>query len=325
MSVPGELTGALVAVLGGSGFVGSAVSARLAARGARVRVVARSPGVPPFPAEVVTTDLTEPGAVAAAVAGADVVLPLVLFTGGGSWRVSAGDATDATRVNVGIVAEAVDAARGAVVFAGSTSQVGPGAPERIDGTETDHPESEYDRQKCAAERLVLDAGGCSLRLPTVFGPSTGSPDRGVVTAMARRALAGEPLTVWGAGNVDRDLVFVEDVAEAFAAAVAHADRLAGRAWLVGSGTGVPVRALFELVASTVAELTGRPAVPVVSVPPPPHATASDFHGLVADPAGLTLATGWRARVPLAAAVSRTVAHLIESSVDGALPGTPNSG
>ncbi|MEU7478398.1 NAD-dependent epimerase/dehydratase [Lentzea sp. NPDC042327] len=323
--MPGELGGALVAVLGGSGFVGSAVSARLAARGARVRVVARAPGVPPFPAEVVAADLTEPGAVAAAVAGADVVLPLVLFTGGGTWRVAAGGAADAARVNVGIVAEAVGAARGTVVFAGSTSQVGPGAPERIDGTETDHPESEYDRQKCAAERLVLDAGGCSLRLPTVFGPSPGSPDRGVVTAMARRALAGEPLTVWGAGDVRRDLVFVEDVAEAFAAAVAHADRLAGRAWLVGSGTGVPVRALFELVAATVAEHTGRPAVPVLSVPPPPYATASDFHSLVADPAGLTLATGWRARVPLADAVSRTVAHLIQSSVDGLRPDTPNRG
>ncbi len=325
MSVPGELAGTRVAVLGGSGFVGSAVSARLAALGARVRVVARDPGVPPFPAEVVAADLAEPGAVAAAVAGADVVLPLVLFTGGGTWRVAAGSAADAARVNVGIVADAVDAARGTVVFAGSTSQVGPGAPERIDGTETDRPESEYDRQKCAAERLVLDAGGCSLRLPTVFGPSTGSPDRGVVTAMARRALAGEPLTVWGAGDVERDLVFVEDVAEAFAAAVVHADRLAGRAWLVGSGAGVAVRALFELVAATVAELTGRPAVPVRSVPPPPHATASDFRSLVADPAVLTLATGWRARVPLADAVSRTVAHLLQSSVDSPTPGTPNPG
>ncbi|SDP95873.1 dTDP-4-keto-6-deoxyhexose 4-ketoreductase [Lentzea jiangxiensis] len=325
MSVQGELAGTLVAVLGGSGFVGSAVSARMAARGARVRVVARDPGVPPFPAEVVATDLTEPGAVAAAVAGADVVLPLVLFTGGGTWRVADGDAADAARVNVGIVAEVVDAARGTVVFPGSTSQVGPGAPERIEGTETDHPESEYDRQKCAAERLVLDAGGCSLRLPTVFGPSTGSPDRGVVTAMARRALSGEPLTVWGAGDVERDLVFVEDVAEAFAAAVAHPDRLAGRAWLVGSGAGVEVRALFELVAATVAELTGRPAVPVRSVPPPPYATASDFRGLVADPAGFTLATGWRARVPLADAVARTVTHLLQSSVDGALPSTPKHG
>ncbi|ANZ43527.1 nucleoside-diphosphate sugar epimerase [Lentzea guizhouensis] len=315
------MAGALVAVLGGSGFVGSAVSARLAAR-ARGAGGGTRPGVPPFPAELVAADLTEPGAVAAAVAGADVVLPLVLFTGGGTWRSPPG-AADAARVNVGIVAEAVDAARGTVVFAGSTSQVGPGAPERIDGTETDHPESEYDRQKCAAERVVLAAGGCSLRLPTVFGPSTGSPDRGVVTAMARRALAGEPLTVWGAGDVERDLVFVEDVAEAFAAAVAHADRLAGRAWLVGSGAGVAVRALFELVAATVAELTGRPAVPVRSVPPPPYATASDFRSLVADPAGLTLATGWRARVPLADAVSRTVAHLLQSSMDSPRPGTPN--
>ncbi|GAA1307851.1 NAD-dependent epimerase/dehydratase family protein [Saccharothrix xinjiangensis] len=311
-----DLAGTRVAVLGGSGFVGSAVAARLAAAGARVRVVARAPGAPPFPAEVVAADLTAPGAVAAAVSGADVVLPLVLFTGGGTWRVAEGGAADAARVNVGVVAEAVAAAGAAVVLAGSTSQVGPGAPERIDGSEPDRPESEYDRQKCAAERLVLDAGGCSLRLPTVFGPATASPDRGVVTAMARRALAGEPLTVWGAGDMERDLVFVEDVAEAFAAAVAHADRLAGRAWLVGSGAGVPVRALFELVAATVARHTGRPAVPVRSVPPPEHATPLDFRSLVADPSALARATGWRARVPLAEAVSRTVTALVQSGVDG---------
>lgn len=299
--------GTKVAVLGGSGFVGSAVAARLAAAGAAVRVVARDPGVPPFPAEAVTADLTEPGRVAAAVAGADVVLPLVLFTGSGTWRVEAAGADDAAKVNVGVIADAVAAAGAAVVFPGSTSQVGPGAPERIDGTEPDRPDSEYDRQKCAAERLVLDAGGCGLRLPTVFGPSSGSPDRGVVAAMARRALAGQPLTVWGTGEMERDLLFVEDVAEAFVAAVAHADDLAGHAWLVGSGTGISVRELFTAVSEAVAAHTGLPAVPVMSVAPPEHATPIDFRSLVADPTAFSRVTGWRARVPLADAVARTVA------------------
>jgi nucleoside-diphosphate-sugar epimerase len=309
-----ELTGALVAVLGGSGFVGSAVAARLAAAGAKVRVVARNPGTPTFPAEALAVDLTVPGRVADAVAGADLVLPCVLFTGGSTWRAADdGAAAEAARVNVGIVEAVMAASTGKIVLLpGSTSQVGPGAPERITGAEPDAPATEYDRQKAEAERIVLAGGGGALRLPTVFGPAPGALDRGVVTAMAKRALAGQPLTVWGAGDMVRDLVFIDDVAEAFLAALTHIDRVAGRYWLVGSGIGITVRALFELVAATVAEHTGREPVPVRSVPPPDTATPMDFRGLVADPAAFTEATGWLASTPLADAVAKTVAAIVHS-------------
>jgi dTDP-4-keto-6-deoxyhexose 4-ketoreductase len=116
--------------------------------------------------------------------------------------------------------------------------------------------------------------------------------------------------------MERDLLFVEDVAEAFVAAVAHADELAGRAWLIGSGTGVPVRDLFEAVADAVAAHTGLPPVPVRSVPPPDHATPMDFRSLVADPAAFSRVTGWRARVPLADAVARTVAAVADGLHSG---------
>ncbi|MFI7679265.1 NAD-dependent epimerase/dehydratase family protein [Actinophytocola sp. NPDC049390] len=304
-----DLSGAFAVVLGGSGFVGSAVAARLAACGARVRVVARDPGTPAFPAETVAADLTEPGAVARVVAGADVVLPLVLYTGGGTWRAAGAQATDAARVNVDVVATAAAAGK-TVIAAGSTSQVGADAPEVITGAEQDRPGTEYDRQKTAAEAAVLAEGGVSLRLPVVFGPAPASLDRGVVSAMARRALAGQPLTVWGSGGMLRDLVHVDDVAAAFAAAVAHADRLAGRHWLIGSGHGVPVVELFTLIAATVAEQTGRPPVPVTSVPPPEHASPMDLRGLVADPSAFTAVTGWRPSRPLADAVADTVAGLL---------------
>jgi dTDP-4-keto-6-deoxyhexose 4-ketoreductase len=303
-----DLSGVFAVVLGGSGFIGSAVAARLVACGAKVRVVARSPGTPVFSAETVAADLTSPGAVASVVAGADVVLPLVLYTGGGTWR-AAGD-RDASRVNVDVVAAAA-AAGVAVVSAGSTSQVGAEAPAVITGEETDCPATEYDRQKAAAEAAVLAEGGVSLRLPVVFGPPAGL-DRGVVSAMARRALAGEPLTVWGSGGMVRDLVHISDVADAFVAGVACADRLAGRHWVIGSGEGVPVVELFTLIAATVAEQTGRVPVPVMSVEPPAHASPMDLRGLVADPAAFTAVTGWRPTMSLADAVANTVAGLLRA-------------
>ncbi|MGX7825633.1 NAD-dependent epimerase/dehydratase family protein [Actinokineospora sp. 24-640] len=306
-----------VAVLGGSGFVGTAVAGRLAAAGMAVRVVARDPGSPPYPA--VRADLTRPGRVAAAVAGADVVLSLVLHTGSGSWRVEPEQADAAAAVNVGIARAAVSTGL-PVLLAGSTSQAGPAAGERLDGGEADEPESAYDRQKLAAERIVVAAGGICLRLPTVYGP--GPKDRGVVSAMARRALAGEPLTVWGSGAMRRDLVHVDDVAEAFLAAVRHREALAGRHWLIGTGTGVSVRELFELVAGAVAERTGAAPVPVRSVPPPAHATEADLRGQVADPAAFAAVTGWRPRVALADGVGGVVASLSTKDTKDT-KGTPN--
>ena len=307
------LAGARVVVLGGAGYLGSAVAARFSSAGARVRVVSRAPRPLAFPAEVVAADLTEPAEVAAAVAGTDVVLPLVLYAGAGSWRIPPEHAAAAERVNVGVVAAAVAAARGAtVVHAGTTSVA---AASR----------TEYDRQKLAAERIVLAAGGCGLRLPTVYGPGPHGPGRGVVTAMARRALAGDELTVWGDGAALRDLVYVDDVAEAFLTAVGYADRLAGRHWLVGTGCGVRVRGLFERVASPVSTRTGRPPVAVTSVPPPEEAEPTDHQDLVADPSAFRAATGWRPRVPLATGVDRTVTALLHHGQTARSPLAPGIG
>ncbi|WP_433376185.1 NAD-dependent epimerase/dehydratase family protein [Streptosporangium sp. CA-115845] len=322
----------LVVVLGASGFVGSALVAELAGRDVRLRLVARRPAVVPpghtaeaeAEIEVRTADLTGAGQVAEAIAGADVVVNLLLYTGGGTWR-AAEDEAPGERVNVGVVRDIVAAVRAerrdgpppVVLFPGSTSQVGPRAEARIDGTEPDAPVTAYDRQKLAAERELKAATaegllrGVTLRLGTVFGGrvSPTATDRGVVTTMVRRALAGEPLTVWGDGTAERDLLYVEDVAGAFLAALDHADSLAGRHWLIGTGGGRSVRDIFTDVAETVAARTGAPAVPVVSVPAPPDATGMDFHSVVADPVAFRTVTGWQARVPFREALERTVSSL----------------
>ncbi|MGW0591227.1 NAD-dependent epimerase/dehydratase family protein [Streptosporangium sp. NPDC002607] len=319
----------LVVVLGASGFVGSALVTELAGRDVRLRLVARRPAVVPpghaAEAEVRTADLTGAGQVAEAIAGADVVVNLLLYTGGGTWR-AAEDESPGERVNVGVVRDIVAAIRAerrdgpppVVLFPGSTSQVGPRSEARIDGTEPDAPVTAYDRQKLAAERELKAATaegllrGVTLRLGTVFGGrvSPTATDRGVVTTMVRRALAGEPLTVWNDGTAERDLLYVGDVAGAFLAALDHADSLAGRHWLIGTGGGRSVRDIFTTVAATVAARTGAPAVPVVSVPAPPDATGMDFHSVVADPAAFRAVTGWQARVPFREALERTVSSLI---------------
>ncbi|MDG4765610.1 NAD-dependent epimerase/dehydratase [Solwaraspora sp. WMMD406] len=319
----------MVAILGAGGFVGSAVSALLSRRDVRLRLVSRRlPASPPGPAPVerLARDLTDPRQVREAVAGADAVLPLVLYAGRGTWRLT-DDEPAAREVNVGVVrgvlaALAEPPARGTrpapvVVFPGSTSQVGPG-PEWIDGSEPDRPVTGYDRQKLAAQRAVEAATaegvvrGVTLRLPTVFGPARAPEvvDRGVVSAMIRRALAGQPLTVWADGAVRRDLLFVDDVAEAFVLALDHPDALAGRHWVLGSGHGTTLRELFTAVAALVGERTGTPPVPVESVPPPAGASEMDLHSLVVDASAYREVTGWQPRTALPEALRRTLDHLV---------------
>ncbi|WP_017537052.1 NAD-dependent epimerase/dehydratase family protein [Nocardiopsis halophila] len=324
----------LVAVLGATGFIGSAVLAECAARPLRVRAVSRRPAeVPPgarAEIELSVADLTEPGAVARAIDGADVIVHTVAHIGGSaSWRVDGSDRT-AERVNLGLMHDAVTAlgrrplASGpppVLVFAGAVTQAGPVTGAALTGTETDRPEGLYDRQKLAAEHLLMEADragsvrGVSLRLPAVFGSSAHSAgvDKGVVSSMVRRALAGERLTLWHNGTVLRDLLYVEDAARAFALAIEHGDTLAGRHWVLGSGDAVPLREVFRLIARRVAAYTGGPEAAVVQVPAPDYADAGDFRDLLIDPSAFSDAVGWRAQVTLEEALDRTVAHEAESS------------
>ncbi|MFB7174376.1 NAD-dependent epimerase/dehydratase family protein [Streptomyces sp. NPDC056254] len=326
-----------VVVLGASGFLGSAVVRALAAdRTVRVRAVSRRPV--PLPGgiagrvEVLTGDLTSRDVLARAVAGADAVLPFAArIRGASGWRLSEDD-EEAERVNVGLVRDlvAVLAERPsgrtgppAVVFPGSNTQVGRVAAERIDGSEPDRPEGVYDRQKHAAESLLKEAAAqglaraVSLRLPPVYGPGCPTADdRGVVSTMIRRALAGEPLTMWHDGTVRRDLLYVEDAARAFTAALGHAEALSGRHFLVGTGRALPLGEVFGAVACAVARHTGAEPVPVVSVEPPAHADPTDFRSLEVDPSAFTAATGWRAGTALDEALDRTVSAVAREARAG---------
>ncbi|MCT2589591.1 NAD-dependent epimerase/dehydratase [Streptomyces sp. N2-109] len=326
----------VVTVLGASGFIGSAVTAALSQRPVHLRAVARRPAQVPAnglaDVEIRTADLTDPHALAEAVAGSDAVIHLLLYTGG--WRAAAEDPSS-EHVNVGVMRNLIgilEASRekGAtgppplVVYGGAASQIGVPPDRPIDGTEPDEPGTVYDQQKLAAEQALMAATaagtvrGVSLRLPTVFGHVAGTDtfDRGVVSTMIRKALAGEDLTMWHDGTVKRDLVHVDDVARAFLAALDHPEPLNGRHWLLGSGLGEELGAVFGTIADAVARHTGKNPVPVVSVTPPDHAPATDFRSVTIDSSRFRSVTGWAPEVPLRTAVERTIAALDARHTEG---------
>jgi len=284
----------VVAVLGAAGYLGSAVVDALAGLPVRLRVVSRTTGRFPAGCEVVRADLAEPEEVRAAVGGADGIVQLAAHIGGAqSWR--SADARS-RRINVDLMRDIVDNAerRPVVVFAGTVQAYGGG------------PANDYVRQKTEAERLLLEATsaglvrGVVLRLTTLYGhsPRSGSVGRGVIAAMARRALAGDALTMWHDGTVERDLLHVIDAARAFVTALDGPEPLAGHTWAVGSDRQRRLGDVFAPLAAVVADRTGRPPVPIVSRQPPDYADANDLHSLAVDCSAFPARTGWRPRVGL---------------------------
>ncbi len=320
----------LVTVLGSSGFVGSAIVAALSKQPIRLRVVARRPTpVPPDAVariEVRTADLTDAAQLDGALDGSGTVIHLVKDSVG--WR-GVEESARSERVNVGLLREVVAHFRAhpgagpapAVLFAGSSSQVGAPSALPVDGREPDRPDTPYDRQKQAAEELLTAATadgtvrGVTLRLASVFGQVSpaGPPDPGVLTTMVRRAIAGEQLTMWHDGSILRDFVHVHDVASAFAAAIEHASALSGRHWLIGTGQGERLRDVFGRITRLVSAYTGKPEVEVRSVAPPDTATPTDLCDMVVDSSAFRSVTGWRHETALAEGLERTVAALTGSS------------
>ena len=190
-----------------------------------------------------------------------------------------------------------------------------GIPTRlpVDETHPDTPITIYDLHKLMAESyLKYYSGqgiiqGAILRLANIYGPGpkSSSADRGVLNVMVRKALNGEPLTVYGKGDYLRDYVYVEDVARAFLMAGANIEPVNSQHFVIGSGQGCTLAEAFNLVAERVALKAGQP-VPVTHVEPPTPQSPIEARNFVADTTRFWQATGWKARVSLTEGIDRTI-------------------
>lgn len=202
----------LITIFGGSGFIGRHLVARLAKTGARIRVAVRNPNLAtrvfpmgdPGQIAALRCNLTDEKQVAAAVAGADVVINLVgILYESGAQRFDAVQAEGA-----GIVARAAKAA-GAKTFV-QMSAIG-ADPESG---------SAYARSKAEGEAQVREQfpGALIIRPSIVFGPEDGFFNR--FGAMA----AGLPaLPLFGGGKNKMQPVFAGDVAHAIETALARGE------------------------------------------------------------------------------------------------------
>lgn len=242
--------GGLVTIIGGSGFIGAAVTEVFARAGWRVRIACRNPDramrLKPLgdlgQIGAVRADVRVPGSLAAAVAGSDAVINLVgILDERGGQRF------------------AEVQARGAAVVAQAAAAAGCRAFVQMSaiGADPDSP-SAYGRSKAEGEAGVLSAfpTAAILRPSLVFGADDGFTNR------FARLIARAPFVPVVAPATRFQPVFVSDVADAVAAVVARQmEGQPGGCWELG---GPDVFSMREIMAF-IARKTGHEK-PLVDVP-----------------------------------------------------------
>jgi len=302
-----------VLVTGGAGFIGCALSQKLAAQADRWVVldvmhpqVHAQPGRPADlheAAELVVGDVTDPAAWDDLLADVrpDVVIHLAAETGTAQ---SLDEASRHSRVNVVGTTEMTDAFGRSghlpshVLLSSSRAVYGEGNWERESGeifqpgqrshaqfeagqwdfegarslpssaqTTVPAPTSVYGATKLAQENILKAWGGSRdvpvtiLRLQNVYGPGQSliNSYTGIVSLFSQWAREGKTIPLYEDGQIVRDFVFIEDVADAFVAAIEAGPDADRRTLDVGTG----VANTIEDMAVAIAEYYGAPT-PVVN-------------------------------------------------------------
>ncbi|WP_142849873.1 NAD-dependent epimerase/dehydratase family protein [Telmatospirillum sp. J64-1] len=171
--------------------------------------------------------------------------------------------------------------------------------------------SPYGCSKGGADQYVLDYAriyglqACVFRMSCLYGPRQfGTEDQGWVAHFLISARDGKPITIFGDGKQVRDVLFVEDVVEAFLTAQAKMPKLAGQAFNIGGGPANAL-SLLELIAM-IGRMNGRR----------PELSFGDWRPgdqlyYVSDTRRFSSLTGWTPKVDAATGVARLNQWLAE--------------
>lgn len=245
-----------VLVTGGTGFIGSHVCDALLARGHRVRVFSRRHEQfrPPLPGvEYYLGDLEDTFYLSEAMTDMQCVVHLVSSTVPSTSNLDPVADISSNLVNTVKMLELMrKAGPSRVIFISSGGTVY-GEPTEVPVRESEKltPMCSYGVVKVAIEhylgmyQALYGLQPVVLRASNPFGPRQGRVGvQGLIAAFLNRLQSGEPLPVWGDGEVVRDYFYAADMAELCALAV---DSSATGAFNAGSGVGTSVNQIIDLI------------------------------------------------------------------------------
>jgi CDP-paratose 2-epimerase len=319
----------LTLITGGAGFIGANLAHRLLSEGRRVLVLDNlsRPGVEQNlkwlqevhgdALEVAVEDVRDRAAVARAVArtrqvfhfAAQVAVttsladPIEDFSINAQGTLNVLEAVRAQPVPPPLVMTSTNKVYGAlddVPLACEAQRYAPIASDaRAYGISEARPldfHSPYGCSKGAADQYVRDYArsyGLStvvFRMSCIYGPHQfGTEDQGWVAHFLVRGLDGAPITLYGDGMQVRDILFVEDLIDAFLLAERHIARLAGQAFNIGGGPR-NVISLLDLLERIEALQDKRPQVRFEQW------RTGDQRYYVSDTRRFQQATGWKPQV-----------------------------
>jgi CDP-paratose 2-epimerase len=193
--------------------------------------------------------------------------------------------------------------------------------EPIDEMVADHGISEdqsldfyspYGCSKGAADQYILDYArtfgirAVVFRMSCIYGPHQfGTEDQGWVAHFLIRAMEDLAVTVYGDGKQVRDVLFVEDLIDAFLLAKKHIRTLSGQVFNIGGGPSNAI-SLLELL-DLISDLRGkRPRVRWDTWRP------GDQRYYVSNFSKFQTATGWTPQIGMADGIAHLRDWLIES-------------
>jgi CDP-paratose 2-epimerase len=173
-------------------------------------------------------------------------------------------------------------------------------------------QSPYGCSKGTADQYVRDYArsyaipSIVFRMSCIYGPHQfGTEDQGWVAHFLVRALQSAPITLYGDGMQVRDILFVDDLVEAFLLAERNMPQLAGEAFNIGGGPG-NVISLLDLLSRIQALHGDCPTVKRENW------RTADQRYYVSDTRRFQRATGWTPRVGVEEGIKRLYNWLVEA-------------
>jgi len=186
--------------------------------------------------------------------------------------------------------------------------------------------SPYGCSKGTADQYVLDytrtygISGIVFRMSCIYGPRQfGNEDQGWLAHFLIRALANEPVILYGDGMQVRDVLYIDDLIDALLLARQNVASLSGEVFNIGGGPGC-VTSLREVLA-LISEMQGREVEIRWD-----EWRIGDQRYFVSDTSRFRQLTDWSPKVSLEEGVARLYAWLSdrrrEIHSSPAIPGEP---